>query len=185
MCWSENVQQHSLNCTRSTDLSVKVFRCRRGMPSPTKTIHMQNGMKMWPGLNGSTWITPLRQDKQYSHANMSWLYLRFQCGSPFVPFVPFISVTFGRVHADRLIATVFIPQLSCRIITTILTTGVCSVWATWPLFVIPKLLRSQSVQARWNLHHFLIFTYELMIPPWAHCGLPNTLHGATKGDVWY
>lgn len=108
MCWSENVQQHSLNCTRSTDLSVKVFRCRRGMPSPTKTIHMQNGMKMWPGLNGSTWITPLRQDKQYSHAKMSWLYLRFQCGSPFVPF---ISVTFGCVHADRLIATFFHPPI--------------------------------------------------------------------------
>lgn len=59
----------------------------------------------------STWITPLRQDKQYSHAKMSWLYLRFQCGSPFVPFVPFISVTFGRVHADRLIATVFHPPI--------------------------------------------------------------------------
>lgn len=152
------------------------------MPSPTKTIHMQNGMKMWPGLNGSTWITPLRQDKQYSHAKMSWLDSVAVLSCLLCHLFRLLLVVFTLI---ALSPQFFIPQLSCRIITTILTTGVCSVWATWPLFVIPKLLRSQSVQARWNLHHFLIFTYELMIPPWAHCGLPNTLHGATKGDVWY
>lgn len=52
--------------------------------------------------------------------------------------------------------------------------------AIWPLFVIPELLRSRSTQARWNLHPFLIFTYELNIPLWADCGLPNTLHGAKR-----
>lgn len=56
-------------------------------------------------------------------------------------------------------------QLSCTIITAV-TTDIRSGWAVWPLFVIPKPQSSQSMQARWNLQPFLIFTCELMIPLW-------------------
>lgn len=57
-------------------------------------------------------------------------------------------------------------------------------WLYDPCLSFSKLPCSQSMPARWNLHPFLIlFTYELMIPLWAHCGHPNTLLGATVGDV--
>lgn len=75
----------------------------------------------------------------------------------------FLCVT--GICTGPLVAAVFRSQLSCRIITTTVTKGICSGWAIWPLFAIPKPLRSQYMQARWNLHPFLIFTYELMIPP--------------------
>lgn len=90
--------------------------------------------------------------------------------------VPFFFVTY---FASRCIHLP--PFRFCSITaTTTGTKGTHSGWAAWPLFVIPKLLCCASAQARWNLHPYLIFTYELMIPLWADCGLPNTLGGAAR-----
>lgn len=57
MCKSENVQQHSLNYMRSTDLSMKLFHHSRGTPSLRKPIQMQKHMEMGPGVCGSMGIT--------------------------------------------------------------------------------------------------------------------------------
>lgn len=82
MCKSENVQQHSLNYMRSTDLSMKLFHRSRGMPSLRKPIQMQKHIKAAPGINGSMWITQFTTQSCKEFANSVYMSLYYDFRLP-------------------------------------------------------------------------------------------------------
>lgn len=62
-CTTAFTELHALHWSQRETISPQ-----RGLPSLTKTIQMQNHMKMGPSFHGSTWITASRHNKQNSHA---------------------------------------------------------------------------------------------------------------------